>query len=171
MYLNDLAQKWLQARGAFKLSSPYENNDAMQFTSAYLDEYKKKGIELHYELHYSDGNNDNHIRIDCHSFPYWEFNNTNDYLNELKKYYSEEQAEKIFNFRKTIKQAYLEYGKHTHQTELYYGERNNDNSLFLVKMRLPTICSEAELLSKVSFFIYLTYEQVINTLHKINKLH
>lgn len=167
MKLNDFANNWLQAGGAFGISSFYENSDAMQFSSAYLDGYRRKGIELHYELHYRDGNNDNHIRIDCHSFPYEEFKNADDYLNKLKKYYSEEKAEYIYSFRKNLKLKYLSYGKQPHDEELYYGKNNIDDSLFLVKMNLPATCSEAKLFAKVAYFISLTYEQLFETLEGI----
>lgn len=167
MKLNELANNWLRAGSAFGISSYYENNDAIKFSNTYLDGYKETGIELHYELHYREGNDDNHIRIDCHSFPYAEFKNAADYVKQLKKYYSEEKAEKIFSFRKAIKQIYLDYGKLPHSKELYYGKNNNDDSLFLVKMSLPATYSEAELIEKVAYFISLTYKQLVETLNEL----
>lgn len=166
MNLQTALSHWFHASSVCEIKSRFEDTEFIQLTNDYLESFKKRGIDIHYEVHYTEGNEKNCVRLDCHAFPYSKFANskTNEnYAKLLKQYYSEERAEDILNFRRKLLTAYHSFEK---IEQLKYHDVD-DKCLWLVQMPLPKTCSEEELTAKVTKFISLTYLQLIETLKQI----
>lgn len=166
MNLQTALNHWFRASSVFEMQSGIENTEFIQLTNDYLESFKKRGIDIHYEVHYTEWNEKNCVRLDCHAFPYWEFAGakTNEKYREcLKQFYSEEKAEEILNFRKKLINAYRSYEK---LAQLKYNTAG-DNYLWLVQMPLPQTCSEEKLMAEITRFISLTYEKLVKTLNSI----
>lgn len=166
MNLQTVLNHWFRASSVFEMHSSIENTEFIQLTNDFFESFKKCGIELHYEVHYTEANEDNHVRLDCHAFPYWEFANAGtdeNYIKRLKQFYSQEKAEEILNFRKKLINAYRSSEKLAQLEYNTAGARYR----WLVKMPLPQTCSEEQLMAEITRFISLTYEKLVKTLNAI----
>ncbi len=147
----------------------HDDLQAIQISNEFLDSLKKQGLDIHYELQYEEKTNTYIIYLDCHTFPYANFKNNrgNNYVVAIKKYYSEEMANKILNIRNELKQRYLAMVPEKNQEEYYFGEKKVENYLRLVYTTINVVSNE-ELLAETYKFIANTYPQLIKTLKEIN---
>lgn len=147
----------------------HDDLQAIQISNEFLDSLKKQGLDIDYELQYEEKTNTYIIYLDCHTFPYANFKNNrgNNYVVAIKKYYSEEMANKILNIRNELKQRYLAMVPEKNQEEYYFGEKKVENYLRLVYTTINVVSNE-ELLAETYKFIANTYPQLIKTLKEIN---
>ncbi len=144
----------------------YHDNSAVQYTNPVLEAYKKYGIELHYEVQVNSSNGEVTIRLDCHTFPYAEFKNADDYEKALKQRYSNNFADKIMDLRDKLKDLYINIGK-TSQDNYYYGKRNREDHLWLVYKIYNNITDETQLMCEIYRFIADTYCDLLNNLSRL----
>ena len=169
MSLKFLEENMLGASEIFTIKR--EDTKAIIFTTRKMSELEQYGIELHYEVHYSEGKS-NFVRLDCHVAPYSVYKNCTkeEFIQRVFDNYSTEQGNKILKFRKELKDTFLQIGKASMHDKLFYGKSNKYNYWYLATMDLPTRCSNDQLRESVEFFINQTranLENALNTLVSI----
>ena len=169
MNMNDISENWFWATGVFDINnSNIGSTGAIQFRSTYLEYLKEKGIEIHYELHFTEGRDDNLIRLCCHVFPYCQFKG-GDYKQKLLAKYSQDTVDKILAFREAMRKAYIAMGK-SPKEGLEYGKYNTEDYLGLVSTKLPQTMSEQSVMAKVAWFISETYETLVKYIEQYKYL-
>ena len=170
MNINDVSENWFRATGSFK-SNIYHNGetDIVIFRSTYLEYLKEKGVEMHYELHFTQGRDDNLIRISCYTFPYRQFKGEGNYKEKLLAKYSQDTVDKILAFREALRKEYIAMGKSPKEGFEYY-KRNKDDNLGLISARLPETMSEESIIAKVAWFIGETYETLVKYIEEYKSL-
>ncbi|MBO7297748.1 MAG: hypothetical protein J6U60_01720 [Clostridia bacterium] len=162
--IHSVSENWFRLNHTFYLNNAVEHNaHIFQITNERLDRLQKIGLQVQYQIHCNDEKA--FIRLCCHSFPYWEFSGAGkEYLPFLKRFYSIEQAEKIYAIRKRLKTAYLAFGKQKN-SPYYYGERYNDDYLWLVEYTFSNT-TETTIFTESMRFIADTYPQLENVLRE-----
>lgn len=145
----------------------HKEQNGIQIYNAAMESLKTKGLELHYEVIFDKQTEEYIVRLDCHTLPYAEFKNSQDYKAAVKAYYSAETAERILQARKELKEMYLGFGKNgtgDGSDGYCYGCKKDDDYLWLVYQKLGTVEREEELISSVYKFIANTYPVLIKKL-------
>lgn len=145
-----------------------EETNAIFVTTRRMDDFAKYGIELHYEVHYTE-NKSNFVRLDCHIKPYDNYKNCTkaEYIQKAVKEYDTAHVNKILKFRKELKDTFLSIGKRSKDDSLKFGKQNKYNYWYLVTMDLPKYCSGEELRQQVEWFIGQTRSHLENALDKL----
>ena len=145
-----------------------EETSAIFVTTRRMEDFEKYGIELHYEVHYSEGK-DNFVRLDCHVAPYGKYKNCSkeEYKQRIVKEYGTQQTNKILRFRSELKETFLKLGKNSTDDSLHYGEYNKYNYWYIVTMDLPNSCSGEQLRQSVEWFISKTRPHLEKALDKL----
>lgn len=145
-----------------------EETNALFVTTRRMDDFAKYGIELHYEVHYTE-NKSNFVRLDCHVKPYDVYKNCtkSEYIQKVVEEYATAHANKILKFRKDLKDTFLAIGKRSKDNSLKFGKQNKYNYWYLVTMDLPKYCSGEELRQQVEWFIGQTRSHLENALDKL----
>ena len=169
MSLKFLEENMLGASEIFTIKREYTN--AIIFATRKMSELKQYGIELHYEVHYSEGK-ENFVRLDCHVAPYSDYKNCTKekYFEKVTNAYSKEQENKILKFRKSLKDTFLQIGKDSTNDKLFYGKYNKYNYWYLATMQLPKYCSGEQLRKQVEYFINQTRIPLENSLDKLSEI-
>lgn len=170
MDINYVSENWFRATGSFK-SNIYKNGETyiIIFRSTYLEFLKEKGVETHYELHFTKSRDDNLIRISCYTFPYRQFKGEGDYEEKLLTKYSKDTTQKILAFREALRKEYIAMGKSPKEGFEYY-KRDKDNNLGLISTKLPQTMSEHSVMAKVAWFIGETYETLVKYIEQYKYL-
>ena len=169
MNLNEISENWFRATGMFDINnSNIGTTNAIQFRSTYLEYLKENVIEIHYELHFTEGRDDNLIRICCHAFPYSQFKG-GDFKEKLLAKYSKDTVDRILAFREALRKEYIAMGK-TPKAGLEYYKYNKDDNLGLILTKLPKAMSEESIMAKVSWFISETYETLVEKIEQYKNL-
>lgn len=172
MDINYLFSNQFRVSENFSMFSTMQRNqvNCFQIHNQLFDDVKSQGLELHYEVQINDDDMVD-FYLDCHVYPYHEFKNNggDNFAIALKKYYSEEKADKILKLREDLKKIYLDLGKTKDKDNKYsYGAYNTKNYLRLVSCEGQKIENEVQLLAEIYKFIGDTYPQLIEALQQAN---
>ncbi len=119
-------------------------------------------------MHFTEGRNDNLIRLCYHAFPYSQFKG-GDYKEKLLAKYSKDTVEKILAFREAMRKEYIAMGKSPKEGFEYF-KNNIDDYLGLIWTRLPKSMSEEGIMAKVAWFISETYETLVKYIEQYKGL-
>ena len=163
--IKSVSENWFRLNHTFYLNNAIEHNaHIFHVSNERLEKLQKIGLQVQYQIHCNDEKS--FIRLCCHSFPYWEFSGAGkEYLTFLKRFYSEDQALKIYKIREVLKKKYLSFGKEK-VSPYYYGERYNDDYLWLVEHTFSSV-KETTVFSESMQFIANTYPQLERVLQEI----
>lgn len=169
MSLTFLRDNMLGASKIFVIKK--EDTNAIKFSTNRMNRFLDYGIELHYEVHYTDGYN-NFVRLDCHVKPYGKYENCtrDEFVKRVIAEHGDEQARKILKFRKKLKDTFLKIGKASTEDQLRYGKYNKYNYWYLVTMDLPNSCSGEQLRQQVEWFIANTRSNLEKTLDGLENI-
>lgn len=124
---------------------------------------RAKGLDLQYKIH--SNKNLTFIELAFTVFPYWKTCNDKEFIDRVKKHYSDEITKKILGFRKKIKDKFENHFK-TENKNYEISNYKGEKFTWLVRFDLKG-ASEVEIVTDIYNFINNTYPFLENTLKEL----
>ena len=140
-----------------------ENYTIYHIVNQRLLSLRSEGLDLQYKIHTNE--NRTFIELAFTVFPYWKTCNDKEFVDRVKKHYSDEITKKILDFRKKIKDKFENHFK-TENKNYEISNYKDENFTWLVRVVIKDV-SKVEIVTQVYNFINDTYPFLENILKKL----